>query len=100
MLPVWNRLERALRIFAMGTAAMGAFVLLAFQLHWIKSSAEYRVSSWYGVDSGKRYYRSTEYTDEKTCREHIASGENCRSGNDMVARELAEQDVRIAIRNQ
>lgn len=100
MPPFWNRLERYSRIVATSAAMLGALALLAFQLHWITSSAEYRISSWYGIDSSTHYFLSTEYNDEQTCRQHIRRGEHCQSGSEMIARELADQGKRLAARNQ
>lgn len=88
--------ERYARYIATVVAVLAALVWIAFQMQWIRSSAEYRVSSWYLVDARSNYYLSTEYADRRSCFEHLRDGQVCKTGSDMVARELADQASRVA----
>ena len=90
------RLEQYARYAAMFAALVAALLWSAFQMDWIRSSAHYQISSWYLIDSGKHYFSATEYFDESTCREHLRENQSCKTGSEMVARELADQGQRIA----
>lgn len=91
----WVGVERYSRYIATGIAIVATALLFAFQMNWIRSSGEYRVSSWYLIDASSNYFLSTEFADEKTCRDHLRSNQSCNSGGDMVAIELASQDHRL-----
>lgn len=77
-------------------AVIAVSILAAYQMNWITSSADYRVGSWYLIDARGSFYLSTEYADRQTCFDHLRTGQICKPGSDMVARELAEQDARVA----
>lgn len=87
--------ERYARYIASTAALLALLVLLAFQMEWIRSSAAYQVSSWYLIAPHDRYFSATEFTDELSCRGHLNEGQVCKSGSDMVVRELADQDARL-----
>ena len=91
----WSGIERYSRYIAAGIAVIATALLLAFQMNWIRSSGDYRVSSWYLIDASSNYFLSTEFADEKTCRDHLRGNQSCNTGSDMVSLELAAQDLKI-----
>lgn len=92
MLDVLRAIERYARYIAGTTALLALLLSLAFQMEWIRSSADYRVSSWYLIDTQSRYFLATEFADELSCRGHLKTGQLCKSGGDMVVQELADRD--------
>lgn len=87
--------ERYARYIAGIAAVLALLLLLAFQMDWIRSSAVYRIGSWYLIDTHSNYFVATEFTDELSCQGHLREGQRCKSGSDMVVRELADQDTRL-----
>lgn len=92
-------IERYARFITAAVALLATLFLLALHMDWIRSSADYHLSSWYLLDVRSNYYLATEYADRQSCQWHLGAGQLCKSGSEMVTRELADQKERIDLTN-